>query len=307
MPVNTKLSASSHTNDCNIYRATDHLVSKQEIWSFQTEEETNPWFQMEFPEPREVIRVIVAQRLDNVAGGDLFKNVGIFVGNHPGEQGQLSDSQLCHAFQGLSAPSRIDVISCDQSMSGKYLTIQSMDEGLSQLTFSEILVHVTLDPTVKVHQEAEEHLIVLTGKDAIGDSYSTIPEIFNIQNINGSNPHCLHDLNLPIYTLSSTAGVLKNEVSEEFVVICGGWSAEDDGKSDKCYILGDDGNPFVQMAEKREGAASVVLDGGETLWITGGRGAIDEDYNHYYSLYGIHFVCSISIYDILLGQASWLL
>ncbi len=304
MPVNTKLSASSFINDCNIYRATDHLVSKQVVWSFQTEEDMNPWFQMEFPESREVIRVIVAQRLDNVAGRDLFKNVGIFVGNHSLEQGQWSDSQLCHAFQGPSAPSRIDVINCDQSLSGKYLTIQSMDEGLSQLTFSEILVHVTLDPAVEVDQE--EHLIVLTGKDADGESYSTMPEIFNIQDINGSNPHCLHDLNLPTFVLSATTGVLKNEVGKEFVVICGGKSAEEDGKSDKCYILGDDGNHFAQMAEKREGAASIVLDGGETLWITGGKGAIDEDY-HYYSLYGpgsILFFSSISDHYILLGQAS---
>ena len=66
----------------------------------------------------------------------------------------------------------------------------------------------------------------------------------------------------------STGGLLSNQV----VIVCGGWDSINNIILDTCYGIGETGNVSVttNMLQKRYDMASVVLDG--KLWITGGRG-----------------------------------
>ncbi len=140
MPENTIFSSPSHDID----KATDGFVGNLlGDFSFQTHQQTNPWFQLEFPTPVEVIYVVIVQRID--AEGEQFKDVKMTLGDTPATNGQLSTNPEIAFFSGPSQTGRIDVIPTSHSQTGKYFIMQKTGEGQQQLMFGEILVYIGED------------------------------------------------------------------------------------------------------------------------------------------------------------------
>ncbi len=114
-------------------------------FSFKTEPELQPWFQVAFTVEVRVKRVIVVQRID--ADGEQFANVSLTLGN---TSAQMSDNPEIAFFSGPSQTGRIDVIPCTMNIDqrGKYFVMQKKTtdgQKLHVLTFAEILIYIDED------------------------------------------------------------------------------------------------------------------------------------------------------------------
>ncbi len=110
---------------------------------FSTEMEQNPWFQMEFQQPLEVVGVVVVQSMETDGGGKEFENVRLSVANNSmiaAEKG----NQECAYYKGPSIAGRVDVVNCETIILGKYFILEKvlLEQIQSLLTFSEIVVHI---------------------------------------------------------------------------------------------------------------------------------------------------------------------
>ncbi len=138
--IDTVIQSSETKHDCSPHRATDGWISKQAAWTYETEAIKQPWFQVEFAKPLEVIRVVVFKRMDQLDETHIFKDIGVFVGDEPAVGGKLSSNPRC---TNVSESSSIFVFGCDDGpLTGKYLIIQKMTSRLEQLAFGEVIVHV---------------------------------------------------------------------------------------------------------------------------------------------------------------------
>ncbi len=83
---------------------------------------------------------------------------------------------------------------------------------------------------------------------------------------------CVSSLAAPSVVQHAAGGVLLDQdQSSVSIVVCGGLDVGSTGK-DECYRLSGSGNDrnLGSMRYGRSGAASVVMDNGKTLWVTGG-------------------------------------
>ncbi len=79
---------------------------------------------------------------------------------------------------------------------------------------------------------------------------------------------CIHNLLAPEEALTdATGGVLLHEKGS-YLVICGGRAVGTEAENDRCFSLHDQTTSDLSMA--RLGAASLAIDSGRSLWITGG-------------------------------------
>ncbi len=146
VPEDVILSASSVVPSNEPKMAMDSFVGAWwTAFSFKTELESHPWFQLQFPSSVVVKRVVVIQRIDDQ--GDQFVNVTLTLGDNPATAGEPSTNPEIGFFPGPSQTGRIDVVSCNQTQSGKYLTMQKMSRNAGQpqqlLTFAEVLVYIS--------------------------------------------------------------------------------------------------------------------------------------------------------------------
>ncbi len=82
---------------------------------------------------------------------------------------------------------------------------------------------------------------------------------------------CAHSLTLPKSLQDATGGVLVHQGTFH-IVVCSGKDKVSNDDNDLCYSLSDPHKQLSgQMKPSRIGAASLVIDDGKTLWVTGGH------------------------------------
>ena len=114
-------------------------------------------------------------------------------------------------------------------------------------------------------------LLVTSGSTIYGDLLTGTSEVIPF---NGEEPCPVSvNMDLPVSTVAASGGVLHSQI----LVSCGGFVNSSVVSQmeviDKCYSPGGE-SPLVTMKQKRAHASSLVIDNGETLWVTGG---IDEN------------------------------
>ena len=107
-------------------------------------------------------------------------------------------------------------------------------------------------------------LLVATGYPSANDGSFTA-EVIDLED---PTMECNNLERYPVNFFSGVAGLMAGNVP----VICGGRKDVSSIVSDKCYTLGNS-TPLATMSTPRYEAAGVVLDDGQTLWITGGHKA----------------------------------
>ncbi len=117
--------------------------ARKRDFSFHTELEQFPWFQLEFPISVAVQYVVIVQRID--AEGHQFANVSMTLGDNHAIHGQLSTNPEIAFFSGPSQTGRINVIQCNSTYSGKYFQMQKIGDVFQSLMFAEILVYIDED------------------------------------------------------------------------------------------------------------------------------------------------------------------
>lgn len=99
---------------------------------------------------------------------------------------------------------------------------------------------------------------------ATGNLIANVSEVIDLSE-SGSN--CSNFDNYPIDVIGATGGLLDNETP----LVCGGRSPTwPYPLTNSCYIIGHGDDIAVKMSVKRKDAASIVLDDGKTLFVTGG-------------------------------------
>ncbi len=112
-------------------------------------------------------------------------------------------------------------------------------------------------------------------------NYLLVTTGFNTNNTeiiswNGQRDNCRPVQDFPLELSLATGGVLLGDNGEEFPVICGGLNVDEKIRQKSCHMLKKATRQWTQirsqMSEGRSSAASIVIDNGKTLWITGGNG-----------------------------------
>ncbi len=114
--------------------------------------------------------------------------------------------------------------------------------------------------------EQDEFLIFLSGSSDtmhVADVYKYAENSFL---------DCVSSLAVPSVVQHAAGGILLDQdQSSASIIVCGGLDVESNEK-EECYRLNGSGNDrnLGSMRYDRSGAASVVMDNGKTLWMTGG-------------------------------------
>ena len=74
----------------------------------------------------------------------------------------------------------------------------------------------------------------------------------------------------------ATGGLVLDQFGNDAILVCGGDGSN--GISDNCYSLGESAEArlVTQMTTPRTGAASLVINNGSTLWVTGGWSGLER-------------------------------
>ncbi len=121
-----------------------------------------------------------------------------------------------------------------------------------------------LYPTLKSPED--EFLVTISSFDN-----NSFIEVFKL-NDHGEFWKCAHSLTLPKALVDATGGVLAPGGGQLKIVVCGGrnWDNEKIINA-MCYSLSDPNSEVSgRLSTPRQGSASLVIDSGTTLWITGG-------------------------------------
>ena len=118
----------------------------------------------------------------------------------------------------------------------------------------------------------KEILLIAGGMDKHGNSIKSSEVLVNADQ--DQNWTCSRSFDLPISLHSTTGNVIIREVDgQKMPVVCGGVNrvSQDNWSNKKeCYILDHKPKWFAELSSPKEGAASVLLHDGQTLWVAGG-------------------------------------
>ena len=120
----------------------------------------------------------------------------------------------------------------------------------------------TLDDYLSI---PSDKLIVTGGWNEYDELWQT--EMFDLSN---HSLKCQHDMDLTLPLGAAAGGVLSLDDGVQVPIICGGyvnyWMRN---YETSCYQLGN-ANPVAELTFAKFNHAGVVINGGKTLWITGG-------------------------------------
>ncbi len=130
-------------------------------------------------------------------------------------------------------------------------------------------------------QDAQQFLIYLDGSSVVTFKLDLVQDTF---------VECAHSIQPPEPDglVDATGGVLKmpdiSDIDDDpIIVVCGGQLFKENKPSDKCMILNKQKDDQFLLStngllnRNRFGAASVVIDNGNTLWLTGGMSSSAEN------------------------------
>ncbi len=112
-------------------------------------------------------------------------------------------------------------------------------------------------------------LLVVGGVISQHQDYPEMSEVFMLDN--EALTTCQRSFDLPVGLKSPTGNVIRSiENGQSIPIICGGYSKLH-GSEEECYKLGGDAEtPFASLSDAKYGSASILLNYGQTLWVTGG-------------------------------------
>ncbi len=106
---------------------------------YHSKHEENPWLQLDFNHtPMTVVSLSIMMRFDCCF--DWFNRIGIYVGNEPAVQGQISRNQVCAYYEGPPRTKAVIGLECENPISGQYLVIQRVQLYESKLMINEVEV-----------------------------------------------------------------------------------------------------------------------------------------------------------------------
>ena len=101
----------------------------------------NAWIQLELKNAGSVRSVQITNRED--CCGQRLKNMEVRFGNTSvmkTEQVPISSNTVCGSFGGPGSDGELIVIDCNQTVEGKYVTIQTLDDTVTQINIAEVQV-----------------------------------------------------------------------------------------------------------------------------------------------------------------------
>ncbi len=139
------------------------------------------------------------------------------------------------------------------------------------------LSHCNLPIHIPGQEEGTSFVVLSTGSNAWNQPLrdTEMMRVFN----NGTVAKCIHPANMNApKALTEAAGGLLFAGLTPVPLICGGRLAKDESYNRRCYGLGQ-GIPsrIGTLSRERVGAASLVINNGSTLWMTGGSNVYGDD------------------------------
>ncbi len=136
----------------------------------------------------------------------------------------------------------------------------------------ECLDGFTGDPYVGCHLDGLSSLNTLLVATGNPKKVSLKSELIPLDDATRSCSNSIPDF--PIELRFATIGLLSHDGQKHVPLICGGLDLTAGERTDKCYFLNASSNRWIlvdkRMSVRRSSLASIVIDIGKSMWITGG-------------------------------------